>query len=362
MGFGKRVACWVAACAAGLFGVVLLDVAPAQAAADLAVTANFACDQIDVGYGGGDWYILSNVQATGTLTAITVSPASIGATMTPVGTSLPYSTPFEASFSSHPGSPSSATITATVHWDDVNGAPLDRTVTNTISISSCQVDPRATLTSQCNSGALRVTMSNGTSIADAGGAAGFTVTGDGGYVRPNIYVYAKSSAYVDVPAANAGHVVVTSGGATIVEGGYKAAPGCYGYTAPATTPAASGGGTTNGSGTGTGTGPGTGGSRSGGATATNGTAAPAAADSASAGAPTDPPPSDSVSGQPPASPSASLRLTTSGTTTGSGSGPAAYLAVATVIPGLVAASGGAWWIRRKRARPTPTTEDSGNGD
>jgi hypothetical protein len=336
-----------------MFGVILLDAAPAHAAADLAVTQEFACSETDAGHGGGGWYVMSNVQATGTLTAIAVSPAGIVDSMNPVGTSLNYTGSFRASFTVHPGSPSSATITATVHWDDVNGAPLDRTVTNTISINNCQAHPRATLTSQCNTGALRVTMSNGTSPADAGGQPEFTITGDGGFVQSNIYVSALASAYWEVPAANAGHVVVTSGGATIAGGGYEAAPGCHGYTAPATTAARSGRGVTNGSGTG--------GSGSGGATGTSGTAASAVADSASARASTDPSPSESVSGQLAAGPSASLRLTTSGTTTGSGPGPVVYLALTIVLLGLGAASGGVWWLRRKRVQPTPTTEGTGNG-
>jgi hypothetical protein len=216
-----------AACVAGSLALP----APAHASTRLSVEGQWVCNNIAPGNRTIIWDVTNHLTSPATVTAISASPPvwylpSVGDTLA-VGQNINGSGRTDSG-------PTTATFSITVHWEDADG-PHDETAGGRITMGLCLSKPAATLTVVCG-GPVRVTMTDGDNTGfDASGSVFFQISGTNGFYQDNIGVNAGTSGWIDVPAANAGHVVVTSDGKVVAEGGNAS-----GTCAPpqSTTPAA----------------------------------------------------------------------------------------------------------------------------
>jgi hypothetical protein len=306
---------------------------PAHASGDLEfTTSTFFCSELYAGDRGGSWVVVSHLDLPGVITAISMTPAGAWVAGSQVGDVVRGNKTAWVQFGTGPG-PTNASLLLSVHWDTPNG-PLNETVHNTIQLNPCMPKPAATLTGPCG-GAVTVHLSNGTTSGqDAGGTAWFEVTGSSGF-SSKVGVTPGRPTSVIVPAANSDHVVVTSAGRVIAEGGNQSAPGCQPAAGSPPPPPGSRSGAAGGSGQG-----------SGGMAVTAGPAGESASPAAADGSPDQ---STTPSGTPAAA--SGTAAARSATPAAQGASVPVYLATAAAVLLMI---GGAYLlvqILRRRARP-----------
>jgi hypothetical protein len=147
----------------GAVAVPLVVASPAHAAGELALDRmSVSCTDESNAKELVWWGLMSHVGSTGTITAISVSPAGtvyqgtnfyVGAKVDQVngyGVNVEYAFP--------PGN-ATGSLTISVHWDTANG-PLDVTVTDALALPVCVAKPSVTFAVQCPYN-VTVTLHNG---------------------------------------------------------------------------------------------------------------------------------------------------------------------------------------------------------
>lgn len=215
--------------------------APAHAAGRLDVSFGYVCN-IGPGQRSGNLVVTSADEA-GTVTAFSVTPASVVSYITAPGPIGGNTTAF-ANWGAGPGI-NSVSMSITVQWPEGTST----TETRTLTMKDCMPHPWATLAPNGCTGSVIVTFGNGQphDILVTGGHAKFEIIGAFGYRVGPWYVmpWADASQHT-VPAEAASSITVLGEGEVVAQGGYVQPTAC---TAPLVTPpAGSGGGAGNGGG------------------------------------------------------------------------------------------------------------------